>query len=117
MVSDEVLQQIFSIPLALIAIVPATLAAIWARQSKTTSAETAREIKTNGGMTDPNPNVNDHVKYQTKMIEELLLRQDNTEKMLGDHLTHSQIMDQAVAEMYLAYRRGEFTLNPPFEED
>lgn len=53
------------------------IAAYWARgakrnseEAKNSAAEAANEVKTNGGMSDPNPNLNDHVKYQTEMAEE-----------------------------------------------
>jgi Co/Zn/Cd efflux system component len=95
--------QINSITLVLVAvigIVPATLAAIWSRRAKNSSEEAAEQVRTNGGMSYPDPNVNDHIKYQTGMLEELLGRQAASEKLLEDHIAHSAMMDQVLADVY-----------------
>lgn len=101
LLSDAQFQSLAIVMVAVITIIPTTLAAIWARSAKTSSAETAREVRTNGGMDDPEPNVNDHIKYQTVMLERLVERQDNTEQLLANHISHSQVMDAALAEIYL----------------
>lgn len=101
LITDAQVNSIALVIIAVIGIVPTTLAAFWARSAKNNSAETAKEVGTNGGMTDPHPNINDHVKYQTEMLEQLIQRQDNTEQLLATHISHSQIMDDALARVYL----------------
>ena len=104
MITDAQFNSVALVVVALITIVPTTLAAYWARSAKNSSAEAAREIVTNGGMDDPNPNVNDHIKYQTEMLEGLTERQDNHEQLLANHIAHSQLMDRALAEVYLTVK-------------
>lgn len=116
LISDNQVENLTNVAIALIAAVPLVLAAHWSRQSKNNSRIARAEVETNGGMTDPKPNLNDHVKYQTQMLEELVMRQDNTDKILGDHLAHSKLMDQALAEMYLVYREKYYP-RQPIEED
>lgn len=111
--TDAQFNSIALVVVAIITIVPTTLAAFWARSAKNSSAETAREVSTNGGMSDENPNVNDHIKYQTEMLEGLVERQDNHEQLLANHLSHSKIMDQALAQVYLKVMPGLHV----FEED
>lgn len=115
LITDVQFNAIALVLVAAIGIVPATLAAMWSRTAKTNSAEavqnsaaaqesaavTAREVGTNGGMTDPHPNLNDHVKYQTQMLEGLSARLSGVEVLLSDHLKHSTIMDRALSEVYL----------------
>lgn len=102
--TDPQFNSLAIVVVALITIVPTTLAAYWAKSANKNSADTAREVRTNGGMGDPNPNINDHVKYQTNMLERLVERQDNHEKLLANHIAHSRVMDAALAEVYLAVR-------------
>lgn len=139
MLSDQVLESFTNIVLAIIAIVPTTCTAFWARsamkssreakdnsadakadsaEAKVNSARALHEVKTNGGIQDPNPNLNDHVKYQTKMTEFLVesmkeLREDfgqhkedfgQHKEDFSQHLEHSAVMDQALAEVYLKVR-------------
>jgi hypothetical protein len=115
--TDAQFQTLGLVVVAAITIVPATLAAIWSRQSKTNSKITADEVKSNGGMSDPVPNVNDHIKYQTEMLESIVFRLDNQDQILGDHLAKSNLMDQALAEVYLAWKKGDFTLRRTEEDD
>lgn len=110
--------------------VPAGLAAYWSRGAKKESAEAkqesaeakldsadakesaaavAYEVMPNGGMTSPVPNLNDHVQYQTQMLEKLMPlidRVDGLDSALGDHIRQSDVMNHALAELYLE-RRGE----------
>lgn len=100
---------------ACITIIPTTLGAYWAHNAKTnsqqakeSSAKALNQVENNGGMEDPNPNLNDHIKYQTLMLENLgqvVSNQGGTlvdvDTRLTDHLEHSAIMDQALSEVYL----------------
>ena len=104
LLTDSQFNSASLVVVALITIVPTTLAAYWARSAKQSSAETAREVLTNGGMESPSPNVNDHIKYQTEMLEGLVERQDNHEQLLANHITHSRVMDAALAEIYLTVK-------------
>lgn len=101
LLTDSQFNSVALVAIAFVGIVPTTLAAYWAKGAKNRSEETAAEVRTNGGMTDPNPNVNDHIKYQTELLEGLVGRQDNTEKLLADHISVSRVMNQALAEVYL----------------
>lgn len=102
LVTDSQFNSIALVAIAVVGIVPTTLAAYWAKGAKNRSEEAAAEVRTNGGMTDPHPNVNDHIKYQTEMLERIVTRQDNTDMLLADHISHSKVMNQALAEVYLA---------------
>lgn len=107
-----------TIVVATIAAVPLVLTAYWSRgakkssdeaksdakEAKKNSAQALHEVSTNGGMSDPNPNLNDHVKYQTQMIEFLVRDQQQLRRDFRQHLKHSSIMDQALAELYLQDR-------------
>lgn len=126
--TDAQFNTIGLVLIAVIGIVPATLAAIWSRTAKTNSAEAvensanaatasaaaqesaavaAWEVRTNGGMSDPNPNLNDHVKYQTEMLENLHARINGVEVLLANHLEHSAVMDRALARVYLTVKPEE----------
>lgn len=104
LLTDAQFNSLALVVIALVGIVPTTLAAYWAKGAKNRSEEAAAEVRTNGGMTDPHPNVNDHIKYQTDMLEQLVNRQDNHEKLLASHISHSRVMNQALAEVYLAVK-------------
>ena len=118
LISDARFDSLTSVLLAGIAIIPATLAAFWARsakqnsdeaktnsaEAKKASAQAAHEVSTNGGMSDPNPNLNDHVKYQTEMTEFLVVTLKDFRKDFDNHLKHSDVMDQALAEVYMKVR-------------
>lgn len=111
LLSDAKFDSLTSIFLGLITIIPATLAALYARsakkdssEAKQNSADTLHEIATNGGMADPNPNLNDHVKYQTEMTEWLVESVKIMQSKFDSHLEHSKVMDQALAEVYMEVR-------------
>jgi len=104
LLTDPQFNSIAIVLVAIIAIIPTTLAAFWARSAKNSSANAEKEMVTNGGMGSQVPNVNDHIKYQTTMLEGLVERQDNHEQLLATHIAHSRIMDAALAEVYLAVR-------------
>lgn len=104
LLTDPQFNSVAIVVVALITIIPTTLAAYWAKSANKNSAETAREVRTNGGMDDPHPNVNDHIKYQTQMLEGLTERQDNHEQLLANHIAHSRVMDAALAEVYLTVK-------------
>lgn len=117
LITDSQFNSLALVLIAVITIVPTTLSAYWSRKAKnnsaeaaSSSAEAAAEVRTNGGMTDPHPNVNDHIKYQTEMLEKLMpvvARQETTEKLLKEHLDHSKIMDQALSQVYLKVMTDE----------
>lgn len=119
-----------TILVATIAAVPLTLTAYWSRgakknsqearadsaeakknsaEAKENSAQALHEVSTNGGMSDPNPNLNDHVKYQTEMTEFLVRSHQALDRKFDAHLKHSAIMDQALAELYLKDRPPTMT--------
>lgn len=104
LVTDAQFNSICLIVIAVIGGITTLLTAKWAREAKNNSAETAAQVRTNGGMSDPDPNVNDHIKYQTEMLEGLTHRIGNSEKLLANHIAHSQVMDQALAEVYLTVK-------------
>lgn len=104
LLTDGQFNSVALVCVAAITIIPTTLAAYWARSAKKSSAETADQVRTNGGMSDPNPNVNDHIKYQTEMLEGLVERQAEHDKLLSGHIKHSRIMDRALAKVYLVVR-------------
>lgn len=111
MISDAQFNSIALVIIAAITIIPTTLAAYWARgakkdsgEAKENSAKALHEVATNGGMSDPNPNLNDHVKYQTQMLESLGAKFSDLRADFDAHLAHSKIMDEALAELYLEIR-------------
>lgn len=104
LLTDPQFNSIAIVVVAIVTIIPTTLAAFWARSAKQSSAEVSREVMTNGGMESLVPNVNDHIKYQTTMLETLVERQDNTEQLLANHISHSKVMDAALAEVYLTVK-------------
>lgn len=111
LLSDAQFNSIALILIAAIGIIPATLAAYWSRgakkeskDAKENSEKALHEVATNGGMSDPNPNLNDHVKYQTEMLESLITEFNDLKTDFGAHLVHSKTMDEALAELYLQIR-------------
>lgn len=118
MITDGQAIAYSSIVVAAITIIPTTLAAYWSRQSKQNSheaksiaTEVAKEVRTNGGMSDPQPNINDHIKYQTEMLEDVVAKVDplvekvnEVDETLQDHIRHSRQMDRALAEVYLTVK-------------
>ena len=109
--SDVQVNSLAIVIVAAITIIPTTLAAVFSFKSNKTSNKTAKEVLTNGGMdtNDPDgPNINDHIKHQTRLLEEIQTAQseqseynEETRSMLKDHMTQSKLMDQALAEVYL----------------
>lgn len=111
LISDAQFNSIALVIIAVITVVPTTLAAYWSRsakkdsaQAKENSASALHEVQTNGGMSDPKPNLNDHIKYQTDMTEWLVRAVERIDKKVDNHLTHSRIMDEALAEVYMEVR-------------
>lgn len=123
LISDARFDSLIQIVLVTVGILPAVLAAFWARsakqnsdEAKSNSAEAKRnsanalhEVSTNGGMSDPNPNLNDHVKYQTQMTEFLVTTMKDLKKDFDEHIKHSAVMDKALAEVYLEVRPKSIT--------
>lgn len=120
--TDERFNSVALIIIAFIGIIPL----VYSRQAKknseeakTNSAEArdaaieaADQVKVNGGMSDPNPNMNDHVQYQTQMLENLGKQVQtlagsvaHVDGRLTEHLDHSKIMDKALAEVYFVVKR------------
>lgn len=120
LISDARFNSIALVLIAVIGGAATLLTAYWSHGAKKNSEETAAQVRTNGGMSDPEPNVNDHIKYQTKMLERLTERQDNHEQLLADHISHSRIMYRARADVYLAVKptaRLRFILDEEKETD
>ena len=101
MVSDERFNSIVLLLIALVGGGATILTAHWSRGANKNAKEAAAQVRTNGGMSDPDPNLNDHAKYNTQMLETLVLRVDGLEKSFLAHKSHSEIMDVALAEVYL----------------
>lgn len=118
LISDTRFEQIMIFLGVVVAAIPASLAAYYGRgakkssdeaksdaaEAKKNSAQALHEVSTNGGMSDPNPNLNDHVKYQTEMTEWLVRNQQQMQRDFQAHIRHSQMMDQALAEVYMEVR-------------
>lgn len=125
MLSDAQFNSLALVLIAAITIIPTTLSAFWARSAKKestqakensaeakensaearqNSASALHEVQNNGGMSDPNPNLNDHIKYQTEMTEFLVRGFHGLRKEWAEHLRHSKMMDQALAEVYMEVR-------------
>jgi len=127
LLSDPQVNSIAIVMVAIVGAIPVVLSAKWSREAKSNSqeaksnsAQALQEVETNGGMESPLPNLNDHVKYQTQMAEQMLKlvnRMDerftdhlddaeDAKKLLTDHIEHSKIMDKALAEVYLKVKPG-----------
>lgn len=127
LLSDPQVNSIAIVIVAIVGAVPVILSAKWSRaaktnseEAKTNSASTLHEVETNGGMDSPVPNLNDHVKYQTGMAEEMLKlvnrmderftdhldEADEAKQLLINHIEHSKVMDKALAEIYLKVKPG-----------
>lgn len=118
LLSDAQFNSVALVIIALIGLVGTSLTAYWSRgakkssdeaktdakEAKQNSAQALHEVSTNGGMSDPNPNLNDHVKYQTQMTEWLVRNQQQFRRDFESHIRHSQMMDQALAEVYMEVR-------------
>lgn len=113
--TDSQFNTVGLIIIAVITIAPSMLAAYWANKAKSNSqhardsaASAAHQVMNNGGMSDPDPNLNDHIKYQTQMLEALGQTVEtlggslvDVDGRLTEHLDHSVVMDTALAEVYL----------------
>lgn len=120
LVSDAQFNSVAAVIIAVVTITPTTLAAVWSRQAKTMGAQAVREVQSNGGMQDPNPNMNDHIKYQTELLEELrgtvatigssLI---DVDERFSEHLAESQMMNEAFAKLYLKVEKHL----PPSDQD
>jgi len=113
--------QVATIAVAAISIIPATLAAHWARNAKTdaaaareNSAGTLHEVNSNGGMNGPNPTLKDHAQHLEVLVELLssqvtnnTKRTQNLEFLLDDHLKECSVSNQALVELYLAYKNKQ----------
>lgn len=111
LLSDSQFNSLALIIIAGLGLVGTLFSAYWARgakdqakEAKKNSQQALHEVSTNGGMSDPNPNLNDHVKYQTEMTEWLVRNQQSMWTKFEQHLKHSQMMDQALAEVYMEVR-------------
>lgn len=109
--TDQLLLAFVSITVAIIGIVPATLAAIWSRTARTTSAAALHEVKTNGGINKPNPTLKDYAKSANEKSSVTARRLDRIESLLEEHLSECRdewrrrtVMDTALAELYLAFK-------------
>lgn len=109
LITDDQWNSLSLVVVAAIGIVPATLAAVWSRGAKNNSVEAnanaagaLHEVKANGGMSDPDPTLKDYIKFVGERVELNHSRMDKLEELLTEHLRHSKIMDQALAEVYLA---------------
>jgi len=61
--TESTVNQIGAAVVAAIAIIPATLAAVWSHKSKSNTNEALHEVKENGGMADPDPTLKDYIRY------------------------------------------------------
>lgn len=111
LLSDARFESLTFVITSLIAIVPATCAAIWAHSAKKSSAEAntnsagaLHEVKANGGMSDPDPTLKDYIRYVGEIVEKDGRRIDKMESLLDDHLKHSKIMDAALAEVFFVVK-------------
>lgn len=111
LLSDSQFNSLALIIIAGLGLIGTLFSAYWARgakdqakEAKQNSEQALHEVSTNGGMSDPNPNLNDHVKYQTEMMEWIVRNHQGLRTDFDKHLKHSAIMDQALAELYLKDR-------------
>lgn len=102
LLTDGQFNSIALILIAVIGIIPATLAAIWSRNAKSNSADALHEVKANGGMSDPDPTLKDYVKFVGENVESQGRRLTTVEHVLSDYLTHRKIMDSAFSQVLLA---------------
>lgn len=104
MMTDEQFNTVGLILVAIITIIPTTLAAVYARRANTNSADALHEVKSNGGMSDPDPTLKDYVKYVGENAERTTRRVSAIEELLDKHIQHSNIMDDAIARVFLKIR-------------
>jgi hypothetical protein len=126
LISDPQFQSIALVIAGAIAIIPATLAAVWSRSAKQNSSEASahaagalHEVKANGGMSDPDPTLKDYVKYVGEFVEKNDREIAEVRDLLEAHLKHSQVMDKALAEVYFAIKPTlkDLGKDDPGEED
>lgn len=126
LISDARFNSIALVIIAVVGIVPLTLTAYYSRGAKKNSQAAAdsahaaaKEVLTNGGMSDPNPNLNDHVKYQTEMLERLQGLPERMDKLEGEfqeHIQYAAYMGRGMAEMYLEVMGKEPPQQPPSDK-
>lgn len=118
LMTDAQFQSLALIITAAIAIIPATMAAVWSRSAKSNSMEANRnateakensagalhEVKANGGMSEPDPTLNDKINHLIEMSAAGDRRMDNLDAKFEDHLRHSKVMDSALAEVFFAVK-------------
>jgi hypothetical protein len=111
LLTDAQFQSLSLVVVAMIGIIPATLAAVWARNAKANSAEAKsnsadalHEVKANGGMEDPDPTLKDYIKFVGENTMSNTDRLSKLEEVLEAHLAHSKIMDSALAQVFLTIR-------------
>lgn len=97
--------------IAAISIIPTTLAAIWSKSAQRNSVEAnansagaLHEVRSNGGMSDPDPTLKDYVRFVGELAEKDDRRLDKVEELLEEHLRHSKIMDAALAEVFFVVK-------------
>lgn len=73
-------------------------------EAKQNSADVLNEVQTNGGMSSPEPNLNDHIKHQTKVLEEISEMILSVDDRLKDHLKSHKFLDPALAKLYLTVK-------------
>lgn len=103
---------------AVITIIPTTLAAYWARgarndsreakvnanEAKENAAGALHEVKENGGMSDPDPTLKDYIRWLGEMMAADGRRIDKIDETLKQHIKHSKIMDAALAEVFFVVK-------------
>lgn len=111
LISDARFESLVTLVGTIVMIVPATLAALWARSAKKNSVEAKEnsagalhEVKANGGMSDPDPTLKDYIKYVGENMEKDSRRLDNVEALIEEHLRHSKLMDSILAEVFFAVK-------------
>lgn len=111
LITDSQFNSLALIIIAIVGIIPATIAAVYSRranqnsaEAKTNSAGALHEVKANGGMDDPDPTLKDYVKFVGEVGEKNDRRLDRLEDLLDQHLKHSKIMDAALAEVFFVVK-------------
>lgn len=129
LITDSQFNSVALVVIALIGIAPALYAKSANKNSKEAKensqaaadsvAEVAHELRNNGGMEDPNPNLNDHIKYQTEMLEKVVGTVQtigdslvDVDTRLAEHLDHSEIMDTALADVYSMLKHENIPRSP-----
>jgi hypothetical protein len=117
LLTESAADSLVLIVVACIGIIPATLAAFWARtaknnsnEAKENSAGALHEVKANGGMLDPDPTLKDYVHWLGDMMSSDSRRIDKIESILDNHIKHSKVMDAALAEVF-------FVVKPDLKRD